>query len=61
MASVVADDDVRRFRILKMIGDVAKEGLAAVVDTSISVRRVARELTAPIERSTLNRGGFAGG
>jgi putative transposase len=35
----------RRFRILNVIDDVTKECLAAVVDTSISGRRVARELT----------------
>lgn len=40
----------RRFRILNVIDDVTKESLAAVVDTSISGRRVARELTALIER-----------
>ena len=33
-----------------MIDDVTKECLAAVVDTSISGRRVARELTAVIAR-----------
>ena len=37
----------RRFRILNIIDDVTKECLAAVADTSISGRRVARELTAP--------------
>lgn len=42
--------DGRRFRILNVIGDVIKESLAAVVDTSISARRVARELTALIGR-----------
>lgn len=42
--------DGRRFRILNVIDDVNKESLAAVVDTSISGRRVARELTALIER-----------
>ena len=42
--------DGRRFRILNAIDDVTKESLAAVVDTSISGRRVARELTALIER-----------
>lgn len=42
--------DGRRFRILNEIDDVTKESLAAVVDTSISGRRVARELTALIER-----------
>ncbi|XBC62753.1 IS3 family transposase [Defluviimonas sp. SAOS-178_SWC] len=40
--------DGRRFRILNVIDDVTKECLAAVVDTSISGRRVARELTALI-------------
>lgn len=42
--------DGRRFRILNIIDDVTKESLAAVVDTSISGRRVARELTALIAR-----------
>src|SRR5690606_25501134 len=42
--------DGRRFRILNVIDDVIKESLAAVVDTSISGRRVARELTALIAR-----------
>lgn len=42
--------DGRRFRILNVIDDVTNESLAAVVDTSISGRRVARELTALIER-----------
>lgn len=42
--------DGRHFRILNVIDDVTKESLAAVVDTSISGRRVARELTALIER-----------
>lgn len=42
--------DGRRFRILNVIDDVTEESLAAVVDTSISGRRVARELTALIER-----------
>jgi len=40
----------RRFRIFNVIDDVTKECLAAVVDTSISGRRVARELTDLIER-----------
>ena len=40
----------RRFRILNVTDDVTKESLAAAVDTSISGRRVARELTALIER-----------
>ena len=42
--------DGRRFRILNVIDDVTKKSLAAVVDTSVSGRRVARELTALIER-----------
>jgi putative transposase len=40
----------RRFRILNLIDDVTKECLAAVADTSISGRRVARELDAVIAR-----------
>ena len=40
----------RRFRIFNVIDDVTKECLAAVVDTSISGRRVARVLTALIAR-----------
>ena len=40
----------RRFRILNVIDDVTKECLAALVDTSISGHRVARELTALIAR-----------
>lgn len=42
--------DGRRFRILNVLDDVTKECLASVVDTSISGRRVARELTALIEK-----------
>ncbi len=42
--------DGRRFRIFNVVDDVTKECLAAVVDTSISGRRVARELTALLER-----------
>ena len=38
--------DGRRFRILNVIDDVTKECLAAIPDTSISGRRVARELDA---------------
>jgi putative transposase len=38
--------DGRRIRILNVLDDVTKECLAAVVDTSISGRRVARELSA---------------
>jgi transposase InsO family protein len=36
----------RRFRILNIVDDVTRECLASVPDTSISGRRVARELTA---------------
>lgn len=36
----------RRFRILNIVDDVTRECLAAIPDTSISGRRVARELTA---------------
>ena len=40
----------RRFRILNIVDDVTRECLAAVPDTSISGSRVARELTALIEK-----------
>jgi putative transposase len=40
----------RRFRILNVLDDVTKECLAAVADTSLSGRRVARELEAVIAR-----------
>jgi putative transposase len=40
----------RRFRILNVVDDVTRECLAAVPDTSISGRRVARELTTLIEQ-----------
>lgn len=39
-----------RFRILNIVDDVTKECLGAIPETSISGRRVARELTAIIER-----------
>ena len=39
----------RRFRILNIVDDVTRECLGAIPDTSISGRRVARELTAIIE------------
>ncbi len=42
--------DGRRFRVFNVVDDVTKECLAAVVDTSISGRRVARELAALLER-----------
>lgn len=40
----------RRFRVLNVVDDVTKEWLAAVSDTSISGRRVVRELTELIAR-----------
>lgn len=40
----------RRFRVLNVVDDVTRECLAAIPDTSISGRRVARELTVLIER-----------
>ncbi len=40
----------RRFRILNVVDDVTRECLAAVPDTSISGRRVARELSTLIRR-----------
>ncbi|MBM1175573.1 IS3 family transposase [Microvirga arabica] len=40
----------RRFRILNIVDDVTRECLAAIPDTSISGKRVARELTALIEQ-----------
>jgi len=40
----------RRFRILNIVDDVTRECLAAIPDTSISGRRVARELTTLMER-----------
>ena len=39
----------RRFRILNIVDDVTRECLAAIPDTSISGRRVARELTTLID------------
>lgn len=40
----------RRFRVLNVVDDVTGECLAAIPDTSISGRRVARELTTLVER-----------
>ena len=40
----------RRFRVLNVVDDVTRECLAAVPDTSISGKRVARELDRLIER-----------
>ncbi|WP_371260745.1 DDE-type integrase/transposase/recombinase [Bradyrhizobium sp. WSM2793] len=40
----------RRFRILNIVDDVTKQCLGAIPETSISGRRVARELTAIVER-----------
>jgi putative transposase len=42
--------DGRRLRVLNVIDDATKRCLAAVVDTSISGRRVVRELTALVAR-----------
>lgn len=40
----------RRFRILNVVDDVTRECLAAIPDTSVSGRRVARELGSLIDR-----------
>ncbi|MGY3116656.1 IS3 family transposase [Bradyrhizobium sp. 215_C5_N1_1] len=40
----------RRFRVLNIVDDVTRECLAAIPDTSIQGRRVARELTALINQ-----------
>jgi len=40
----------RRFRVLNVVDDATRECLAAIPDTSISGKRVARELSALIER-----------
>jgi putative transposase len=40
----------RRFRVLNVVDDVTRECLAAIPDTLISGRRVARELAALVER-----------
>ncbi|WP_404654332.1 IS3 family transposase [Bradyrhizobium sp. USDA 336] len=40
----------RRFRILNIVDDVTRECLGAIPETSISGRRVARELTTIVER-----------
>ena len=40
----------RPFRVLNVVDNVTRECLAAIPDTSISGRRVARELTTLIER-----------
>jgi putative transposase len=45
----------RRFRVLNIVDDVTRERLAAIPDTSISGKRVARELTAIIERRGKSR------
>jgi putative transposase len=43
----------RRFRMLNVIDDYSRECLACIVDTSLSGRRVVRELTAIAERRGL--------
>ena len=40
----------RCFRVLNVVDDVTRECLAAIPDTSISGRRVTRELTTLIDR-----------
>ena len=40
-----------RFRVLNFVDDVTRECLAAILDTSISGRRVARELTELVDRA----------
>ena len=40
----------RRFRVLNIVDDVTKKCLGAILDTSIPGRRVAREMTAIVER-----------
>ena len=45
----------KRFRILNVVDDVTRECLAAIPDTSISGRRVARELTTLVERKSTIR------
>jgi len=40
----------RRFRILNIVDDVTKECLGAIADTSVSGRRVARELTSIVSK-----------
>jgi putative transposase len=44
-SSTTSSPSGRRFRILNIVDDVTRECLAAIPDTSISGRRVARELT----------------
>lgn len=43
----------RRFRVLNVIDDYSRECLACIVDTSLSGRRVVRELTAIADRRGL--------
>ena len=43
----------RRFRVLNVIDDYSRECLACIVDTSLSGRRVVRELTAIAKRRGL--------
>ena len=43
----------RRFRVLNVIDDYSRECLACIVDTSLSGRRVVRELAAIAERRGL--------
>jgi len=50
----------RRFRVFNVIDDVTKECLAAIVDTSISGRRVARELSLCTGLSASDRTSYNG-
>lgn len=43
----------RQFRLLNVIGDYSRKCLACIVDTSLSGRRIVRELTAIAERCGL--------
>jgi len=46
---------VRRFRLLNVIDDDCRESLGCIVDTSLSGRRVVRELSSIAERRGLPR------
>jgi len=46
--------DGRRFRILAVVGDFTRECLALVADTSLSGRRVGRELDAVVAEVATN-------
>ena len=50
ISSTTSSRAASAFRVLNVVDDVTRECLAAIPDTSISGRRVARELAALIER-----------